>query len=301
MIIFADKSGNIALADLDANFAEVGVYAETAGKVLDAVQDNIRQIGPLTAPLVVSGNITATTGYYFHGDGSKLTNLPIANSTYGNSNVASYLPTYTGAFSPSNINASGIVQGLSMISRGAITASGVVTGAGFSTGGDVDSRGTVIGRNFSTSGNANVTNNVNANNMTATGQITASGTISATGNIISLGNISASNNIFTQNFQANGNANINGYANIGTLTVGNITTNGIINGTLSLITNGNITAKNFVGNVILGSATAAVIQTITGTIGSIIAISDSPICGGRLAFWDTTNGRWSYVSDNSAV
>jgi hypothetical protein len=38
-----------------------------------------------------------------------------------------------------------------------------------------------------------------------------------------------------------------------------------------------------------------------GTVGQMIAISDSPTSGGRLAFWDTTNSRWSYVSDNTAV
>jgi hypothetical protein len=39
----------------------------------------------------------------------------------------------------------------------------------------------------------------------------------------------------------------------------------------------------------------------TGAVGRIIAISDSPTSGGRIAFYDTTNSRWSYISDNSAV
>jgi hypothetical protein len=39
----------------------------------------------------------------------------------------------------------------------------------------------------------------------------------------------------------------------------------------------------------------------TGVVGQQISISDSPTSGGRMAFWDTTNARWSYVSDNSAV
>jgi hypothetical protein len=41
------------------------------------------------------GNITANTGAYFIGDGSKLTNISAAQ-TYGNANVAAYLPTYSG-------------------------------------------------------------------------------------------------------------------------------------------------------------------------------------------------------------
>jgi hypothetical protein len=36
----------------------------------------------------------------------------------------------------------------------------------------------------------------------------------------------------------------------------------------------------------------------TGSVGMMIAINDN---GGKLAYWDTTNTRWSYVFDNSAV
>ena len=39
----------------------------------------------------------------------------------------------------------------------------------------------------------------------------------------------------------------------------------------------------------------------TGTVGQQICISNSVTVGGRMAFWDTTNARWSYVSDNTAV
>lgn len=47
--------------------------------------------------------------------------------------------------------------------------------------------------------------------------------------------------------------------------------------------------------------TAAVAANTAGSVGSMIAVSDSPTVNGRIAFWDTTNNRWSYVSDNSAV
>ena len=36
----------------------------------------------------------------------------------------------------------------------------------------------------------------------------------------------------------------------------------------------------------------------SGAAGDMIAISNN---GGKLAYWDTTNNRWSYVFDNSAV
>ena len=52
------------------------------------------------------------------------------------------------------------------------------------------------------------------------------------------------------------------------------------------------------GNPAAVSATATQWQAVTGVIGAIVAVSDN---GGKLAYWDTTNNRWSYVFDNSAV
>jgi len=47
--------------------------------------------------------------------------------------------------------------------------------------------------------------------------------------------------------------------------------------------------------------TAAALTAITGAVGWQASVSNSPTVGGRMAFWDTTNARWSYISDNSAV
>jgi hypothetical protein len=63
--------------------------------------------------------------------------------------------------------------------------------------------------------------------------------------------------------------------------------------TTAIQTNGPVNISNVltVGNYASGSLPS-------GTIGSVIAISSN---GGKLAYWDTTNSRWSYVFDNSAV
>lgn len=56
--------------------------------------------------------------------------------------------------------------------------------------------------------------------------------------------------------------------------------------------------------VVFPSYTKAQAATITGAVGWQIAISDSAGGGnpnGMMAFWDTTNARWSYIHDNSAV
>jgi len=47
--------------------------------------------------------------------------------------------------------------------------------------------------------------------------------------------------------------------------------------------------------------TKAAITAITGAGGWQVSISDSTGNGGRMAYWDTTNSRWNYVSDDTAV
>jgi len=50
--------------------------------------------------------------------------------------------------------------------------------------------------------------------------------------------------------------------------------------------------------------TAAQWRAITGAVGYQVCVSDSASGGnpnGMMAFWDTTNARWSYIHDNTAV
>ena len=79
-----------------------------------------------------------------------------------------------------------------------------------------------------------------------------------------------------------------------------------VTGTLydDLTVSGDITAANVQinsgGFVKYPVYTAANLTAVTGQVGWTASVSNSTP-GGRLAFWDTTNSRWSYVSDNSAV
>ena len=81
--------------------------------------------------------------------------------------------------------------------------------------------------------------------------------------------------------QTNGNLDVTGTTTVGTLNTGNVSTTG----------NLSVSAVMTVGNYASGSLPS-------GAVGSVIAINDA---GGKLAYWDTTNSRWSYVFDNSAV
>jgi len=86
------------------------------------------------------------------------------------------------------------------------------------------------------------------------------------------------------------------FGNIGFSTNATIYGNGTANvANLSIQTNGFVKLANY---------TAAALTAITGQIGWMAAVSDSAQGSnpnGMLAYWDTTNGRWSYVHDNSAV
>ena len=47
--------------------------------------------------------------------------------------------------------------------------------------------------------------------------------------------------------------------------------------------------------------TAAALTAITGAVGWQAAVSNSPVNAGKMAYWDTTNSRWSYIDTNTAV
>ena len=76
----------------------------------------------------------------------------------------------------------------------------------------------------------------------------------------------------------------------------------------SMNVTGNVSGANVSintnGFMKLASYTAAALNAITGSIGWMAAVSDSGTLtnpNGMIAFWDTTNNRWSYVADNSPV
>ena len=90
----------------------------------------------------------------------------------------------------------------------------------------------------------------------------------------------------------------NGGTNSGTITI-----NDGVNGDIALAPNG--TGRVAITNPLrLASYTAAALTALTGAVGDVAAVTNSAggsHPNGLLAFWDTTNTRWSYVHDNSAV
>ena len=81
-----------------------------AGTVYTNAQPNITSVGTLTS--ITSSGLISTTGNvvgnYIIGNGSQLTGLP---ASYGNTQVAAYLPTYSGNLTAGNISVTGNVTG----------------------------------------------------------------------------------------------------------------------------------------------------------------------------------------------
>ena len=67
---------------------------------------------------------------------------------------------------------------------------------------------------------------------------------------------------------------------------------------------GSFTTVVATGIVQFGVYTATALNSITGAVGQMASVSNSAQGSnpnGMIAFWDLSNGRWSYIHDNSAV
>jgi hypothetical protein len=108
--------GNLILNGAGGSYFARAAQANIALSVANAAQPNITSLGNLTS-LRVTGNITAANinggnlvvANFFSGDGGFLTNVAGSGSNYSNSNVANYLPTFTGNVGASNVNVTGTV------------------------------------------------------------------------------------------------------------------------------------------------------------------------------------------------
>jgi hypothetical protein len=184
---------------------------------------------------IFSGNIAAN---YLLGNGALLTGVA---ASYGNANVANYLPTYTGNASAGNLNITG-----NIVDTGAIA---IITGASgniaLAPNGTNVAIITTTGANIV--GTLTTTGNVSGGNLTTAGQITATGNASAgnlniTGNIVDTGALS----IITA---ASGNISLapNG-TNVAIITTTGANITGTLTATGNITTTANVSAAFVLGN-----------------------------------------------------
>ena len=175
-----------------------------------------------------------------------------------------------------------------------LATSGVTSGTYAQANVTVDTYGRITSIANGTAGGT-----VTSVNLTAGDGVSVSG-----GPITSNGSITVTNTGVTR---LNAGAGIALNAGNGNVTVsatgstGTVQSVGLTSDTLT-ITGGPITS---IGDIDVEFNKVPVYTIATkpgsGVVGMLIAISDSPTNAGKMAYWDTTNSRWSYVSDDSAV
>jgi cytoskeletal protein CcmA (bactofilin family) len=173
---FANQQGPIPLNELDANFAQIPEYANTAGTVIESNQSNITAVGTLNS-LSVSGNITAA-------------NVTVTGIVTTNASVS-------GNASLGNINTTTLTA--TTVAAGNITASGNATISGYAS-----VTGNVTGGNLITAGQGIITGNITGGNLNTAGQVVATGNITG-------GNVSVTRDVaIGGNIVITGNATVNG-------------------------------------------------------------------------------------------
>ena len=240
----------------------------------------------------VAGQVSATgniSGNYILGNGALLTGINIG---YGNSNVADFLPTYTGNL----VSLTGPVTTTANITGGNLRTAGQVSATGNITGGNVNTgrlnagyitTGTTISAigNISTSGyfigDGSQLTNLPAGNYSNAN--VAAFLPTYTGNLVSLtGPVTTTANITGGNIRTTGQVSATGNITGGNVDTTKLTANNIVSsGNISAV--GNITGNNLAGITVSGttiSATANVIGGNVTTSGQVSATGN--IHGGNL-------------------
>ena len=228
---------------------------------------------------VTSGNVIATSGGFFIGDGGLLSNVTAVSNV-----VVSSLSNGTSSLSivgsGANVRTSvGGVANVMVVSSGGanvigyVTSTAAMTASNFVTSGPVDATGNVTGGNISTAGRVTATGNIIGGNIvttgtTSTGSLTATATIVATGNITG-GNLNTAGRVVTTGNVIGGNIIATGLISAGTtitatgnITGDNISATGVISAT------GNVSGANLIttGRTATGSLTASTTIVATGNI-----------------------------------
>jgi len=258
---FGSEESPIPLSQLDANFAVVPQYANTAGNVVNAIQANITSVGTLTS-LSVSGNITGG-------------NLRTAGSA----------------------SASGNVTAGNIITGGQVTAFGAITAGSFSTAGNVTGSnitGTIVGSNVTASGTMSAVGNISTQSeIVAIGNVNTSAYFIGNflGNIV--GNITGAPGSATQvlfntagNVDAVGGLTYNKGSNVLTV-LGQVNTQTLaVSGLATAPTAPNATSNNQI-------ASTAFVNNQINQYANAVAITAGNIIVTNLTANTVTTGVWT--------
>jgi hypothetical protein len=236
---------------LIANTTSSQIQEIPVGSLLDLSQSGIANSGNIavTGVITATGNITSSgniSGTYILGNGSQLTGI---GSSYGNANVAAYLPTYTGNLVSLTGN---IITTANITAAYVLPQSNATTDLGSNT---LQWRSLYVSNNTIYIGGVSV--GVSGNSLTVGNSTVVTEGTPLTGNITSTSNITGGN-LITSGQIIGGTANVTSLDAFSGGTGGSIKVKsgaGLItvelDGSGYIIANGNITGANFntTGNV----------------------------------------------------
>jgi len=299
-----NTTGNITAAYITGNISITGNVTGTSPNVTlqagsySSVFDNL---GNVTVPrLFTAGNIQ--TAGYLYGNGAFLTGV-VTGSSYSNVQVATYLPTYTGVVTASNITVAGNVTAQYLFGNGSQltglpssysnvnvatylpTYSGNIANirlgvSGVLTFADGTTQVTAGGGSYSNVqvatylplyGGAVQSSNVQT--TSANIQATTAATNTATGALRVMGGIGVAGTVFAAQLNTTGNLIANAVSAYSLNTVANVTASVVNAGTIN--SSGNVLAQNIIGTIATASQTNI---TAVGTLATL-AVSGNATVG----------------------
>ena len=277
-------TGNIT----GANIITSGSFV-VANIVTTGAYGNISGANVITAnTLVANGNVTGT---YFVGNGAFLTGLT-ASSNYGNANVASYLPTYTG-----NITAGNILSDNHLYANGVSILAGI-TGNYGNTNVATYLSGSVSVGNLTANTNVTVTSNLivgsGSGGFLFRPLVGGSGaTIYGLGAAPSQTNYALSYNGASLNLNAPTGGGI--YSSIQNSIVTSLTSTGLaVTGVLTAT--GNITGNNIVANSFTYANGVNILTGIGSTYSNANVASYLPTYSGNLTAGNILSNNYLYAN-----
>jgi len=267
----------------------------------------------LSGTILINGT-AGTSGYVLSSTGTGLqwvaqTGGGGGGSSYGNSNVAQYLPTYTGAITAANLNTTGNIISTGAIHNNVVVNTGNINAfGGYFVGNGYFLTGVITAASNSNYSNANTaaylvsyTGNISAGNITTTylqtvGSLTTLGNITA-GNIFTNANAVIGGNITAQYFYGNGSqlTGIVTGAAYGNVQVATYlpTYTGVVAAS-NVYVSGNVTTQYFLGN---GSQLSGIAPYPGFQANSALPPSNPKV---GETWWDSTTGiMFEYITDGT--